>query len=148
MPIVPPHRASAGIREAKTRLSSWRLVTLPASEFFRLWFSHITPCWQCNAEVPDALSEIIDRLLEKKPEARFASADDLEKALASVLADVQQGRIGRRQIRSRGRHRWLWVPGALVTAAFVVTVRPYLRWPTPSGHGKLNFLGARRYHNP
>lgn len=55
------------------------------------------PAWQCNAEIPDALSTIIDRLLEKKPERRFASAVELQQALSKVLVDVQQGRIGRRQ---------------------------------------------------
>ena len=54
------------------------------------------PVWQCNAEVPEALCGIIDRLLQKNPNRRFASAVDLEHALANVLSAVQQGRIGRR----------------------------------------------------
>lgn len=54
------------------------------------------PAWQCNAEVPNALSEIIDRLLQKNANRRFASAVDLEQALAKFLSEVQQGRLGRR----------------------------------------------------
>jgi serine/threonine protein kinase len=53
------------------------------------------PVWQCNAEIPDALSSIIDRLLEKIPVRRFASAAELQNELAKVLADVQQGKLGR-----------------------------------------------------
>lgn len=55
------------------------------------------PAWQCNAEIPDVLSTIIDRLLEKRPDRRFASATELHRELSRVLTDVQQGRIGRRR---------------------------------------------------
>jgi serine/threonine protein kinase len=56
------------------------------------------PARECNPEIPDDLSEIIDRLLEKKPGSRFASAAVLQASLSKVLADVQQGRpSGRRK---------------------------------------------------
>jgi serine/threonine protein kinase len=77
------------------------------------------PAWESNAEIPDALSDIIDRLLEKRPERRFASAGALSQALSGVLSDVQQGRIGRRR-RNRRRTIARWAIGAaaiLVLAA-------------------------------
>jgi serine/threonine protein kinase len=87
------------------------------------------PAWQCNAEIPDALSQIIDRLLEKKPSSRFASAGELEKALADVLIDVQQGRIGRREkVRWPVRH-WGILFGAAAVAAVILAVSPYLIRP-------------------
>jgi len=59
------------------------------------------PAWECNAEIPDSLSAIIDRLLEKSPARRFATALSLQEQLSTVLANVQQGRIGRRRPRFR-----------------------------------------------
>jgi serine/threonine protein kinase len=84
------------------------------------------PAWQCNAEIPVALSEIIDRLLEKKPGSRFASAAELGKALASVLADVQQGRIGPRQRSRCRRHYWAVGLGLFAISAVVVAVSPFV----------------------
>jgi serine/threonine protein kinase len=80
------------------------------------------PAWQCNAEIPDALSSIIDRLLEKIPARRFASAAELQHELAKVLADVQQGKLGRR-FRTRGRLRLWYAAGGLVaTVALGVAI--------------------------
>jgi serine/threonine protein kinase len=62
------------------------------------------PARQCNAEIPQALSAIIDRLLEKPPARRFASAAELQQALERVLADWQQGRFG--QARRKPMVRW------------------------------------------
>jgi hypothetical protein len=59
------------------------------------------PAWECNAELPDSLSAIIDRLLEKHPQRRFASAHDLQQALGQVLSDVQQGKRMRRRAPGR-----------------------------------------------
>jgi hypothetical protein len=89
------------------------------------------PAWQCNPEIPDGLSSIIDRLLEKKPGSRFASAGDLERALAGVLADVQQGRIGRRQRFRLRRHHWAIVLGVVAVIAVVISVSPFLMGPAP-----------------
>jgi serine/threonine protein kinase len=71
------------------------------------------PAWQCNAEIPDALSAIIDRLLEKNPARRFASATDVQHALAKVLANVQQGRLGRRRRRGWSALRVGMVAGGI-----------------------------------
>lgn len=93
------------------------------------------PAWQCNAEIPDALSEIIDRLLEKKSGSRFASAADLEKALAGVLADVQQGKIGRRGKFRLRRRQWAIVLGIITIAASVLVVSPFLMRPAAIDSG-------------
>ena len=63
------------------------------------------PAWQCNPEIPAELSAIIDRLLEKQPARRFASATELQQALAKLLADVQQGKLDRRRHRPSSRWR-------------------------------------------
>jgi serine/threonine protein kinase len=61
------------------------------------------PVWQWNKEVPDMLSDIVDRLLEKKPSRRCASAEEVHQQLAQLLSRVQQHGVGRRRIvRWRG----------------------------------------------
>jgi serine/threonine protein kinase len=87
------------------------------------------PAWQCNAEIPDALSDIIDRLLEKKPGQRFASAAELQSALAAVLADVQLGKIGRRHKPCWRLRFWMIVAGLVTIVAIGVGVLSLLRPP-------------------
>jgi serine/threonine protein kinase len=97
------------------------------------------PAWQCNAEIPDALSQIIDRLLEKKPGSRFANAGDLEKALAAVLADVQQGKIGRRPRFRWRRTPWAIVLGGAAVVAVSLAVSPFfIRPATNQGNQNAN----------
>ncbi len=60
-----------------------------------------TPARNVNAEVPAALSRIIDILLEKKPSARFESAHDLKRDLQRYLAHLQHP-----QSHRRPRRRW------------------------------------------
>lgn len=48
-----------------------------------------TPVWKINPEIPDRVSEIIDRLLEKKPKRRMSSAAHAERELKNALADLQ-----------------------------------------------------------
>lgn len=71
------------------------------------------PASECNAEIPDALSSIIDRLLEKKPARRLASSAELQAVLARTLSDVQQGRLRRRR-RGIGVWRSMWIGGLLL----------------------------------
>ena len=78
------------------------------------------PAWQCNSEIPDALSRIIDRLLEKNPARRFASAGELQQELERVLADVQRGRLGRRRRWATSSRAKLL--GAIVCAAIVLAL--------------------------
>lgn len=99
------------------------------------------PAWQCNTEIPDALSDIIDRLLEKKPGLRFASAAELQSALAAVLADVQTGKIGRRR-KTRWRSRlWTIVVGLVTIVAVGVGVLSRL---PPASHENSQKTGAPR----
>jgi eukaryotic-like serine/threonine-protein kinase len=47
------------------------------------------PVWQVNAQVPDALSFVIDRLLEKRPAKRFSDASSVAHALTRILQQLQ-----------------------------------------------------------
>lgn len=60
--------------------------------------------WEINADIPDELCDIIDRLLEKNPRSRFADAAHAQIALSELLVTVQLP--GRRRIRSRVK-RWV-----------------------------------------
>ena len=51
--------------------------------------SHVPLC-ELNPEVPKVVSEIVDRLLQKKPEHRFESADETRTVLTECLAHLQQ----------------------------------------------------------
>ncbi len=55
------------------------------------------PAWQVNCDISDDLSDIIDRLLQKKAPRRFANAVDVRESLARVLARTQQHGIRRRR---------------------------------------------------
>ena len=84
-----------------------------------------SPVWQDFPEVSDELSDVIDRLLEKKPAHRFASARLVQTALQSLLANLQNHQprhlvAAKRFLR---RHRksvriFGWVAGvsAMITA--------------------------------
>ncbi len=84
------------------------------------------PVWQRNHEIPDAVSDVIDRLLEKKLNKRFASAEEVQQHLATLLSRLQQGGFGRRRFRGwrnkRLRTNMLVAAGALVVVAAVASV--------------------------
>ena len=61
------------------------------------------PVWQVNKDIPDEVADLIDRLLEKKPGQRFATADDVQDALASLLSRVQRDGLRRRRFRGWSR---------------------------------------------
>ena len=48
------------------------------------------PIAEVNSDIPDWLCGIIDRLLEKNPDHRFATADEVATTLGDCLAHVQQ----------------------------------------------------------
>lgn len=50
------------------------------------------PVWQVNAKIPQELSQLIDRLLEKNPAKRVGSAHAVRETLTRILAKVQSGR--------------------------------------------------------
>jgi eukaryotic-like serine/threonine-protein kinase len=55
------------------------------------------PVDEVNPDVPFELAELVDRLLEKEPGQRFASALEVEGRCAALLAALQQGRRLRRR---------------------------------------------------
>ncbi|MFO1092582.1 MAG: serine/threonine-protein kinase [Planctomycetaceae bacterium] len=77
------------------------------------------PVWEINPEVPDGLSDVIDRLLEKKPHKRFATADEARAALLKVLGHLQQPATARRRSAFRRRLR-AWRPWLLGMAALAL----------------------------
>lgn len=61
------------------------------------------PVWEVNPDVPDELSDIIDRLLSKKVSRRYASAIEVHQQLNHTLASLQQPR----PLAFRKTKRWL-----------------------------------------
>ncbi|HEY2759598.1 MAG TPA: serine/threonine-protein kinase [Pirellulales bacterium] len=59
-----------------------------------------------NPAIPDDLADAIDRLLEKKPGRRFATAEEVRQTLERSLAALQKpGGLGIRRIVRKMRHR-------------------------------------------
>jgi len=70
----------------------------------RICNDHHRPVWEVNPDIPDELSAIIDRLLQKKPQKRFANAAQTREVLLRLLEKLQQpGGVSRRR---SGIHRW------------------------------------------
>jgi eukaryotic-like serine/threonine-protein kinase len=103
----------------------------PMAVLHRICHGRHRPVRESNPDVPDELSEIIDRLLEKKPSRRPGSAAEVQQSLAKLLADIQQGRLRspvRRRLDSKQRVlAGLLVSGAVVAAAFWTIA--WLGWP-------------------
>ncbi len=87
------------------------------------------PAWQVNTDVPDELSDVIDRLLQKKPNRRLAGAAQVAEALAGLLGALQQPnrprtlRVWNRRVRRHRRTLSLVLLGMLsvtVLAAVIV----------------------------
>lgn len=72
------------------------------------------PVWQVNQDVPDEVADVVDRLLAKKPAQRFATAEDVQAALAALLSQVQSGGLKRRKLP-----RW-WKRTSLGKRSFAV----------------------------
>lgn len=75
------------------------------------------PVWQINNAIPDELSQVIDRLLEKTPVKRFANATEVADALTRILKDKQNRRSGlmNRPSRWLTRHRIAaWIVATLL----------------------------------
>ncbi len=93
----------------------------------RLCHEKHRPVWQANKDIPDELSDVVDRLLEKKPSRRPATADEVQQELATLLSRVQQQGLTRRRLgswRSRRMRRRVWDAAAtisLIVAAIGVT---------------------------
>ena len=83
------------------------------------------PVWYWNKDVPAELSDIIDRLLEKKAARRFASAAEVHDRLAFLLSQVQQYGIRRRplaRLRGRRMRRKMLAVLGIVAAATIATI--------------------------
>jgi serine/threonine protein kinase len=107
----------------------------PMAVLHRICNDRHRPAWEANPEIPDELSDAIDRLLEKKPQRRFASAEQVAAVLAEMLAAIQQPGPPRRRTRYRRllrNHRPIVVgslaaagiAAALGLAAYLYTSRP------------------------
>ncbi len=86
------------------------------------------PVWQVNKDVPAELSDLIDRLLEKKPGRRLATAEDVRAALAALLSDVQRHGLARQRggaWRARRRKR---TAIAVAVAGAVAAVTGVVAW--------------------
>jgi eukaryotic-like serine/threonine-protein kinase len=77
------------------------------------------PLWQLVTDMPDELSVLVDRLLEKQPAKRISSAADVREQLTKILAQLQQPRIGftRHVRRFALRYPKRLVAGLLFTTA-------------------------------
>src|SRR6185312_16539201 len=83
-------------------------------------------------DVPDELAELIDRLLEKKPGRRPASAENVRQELAAQLSHVQQFGCGRRRFaawRGRAGRRKLVICSVLAAALAIAGISVWLANP-------------------
>ena len=84
----------------------------------RICHDQYRPVCEIAPHIPDELADVIDRLLEKKPSRRFATAGDAQQALAGVLSNLQQPRRWRtrRWIRRWRGQRWQLTAAAVALA--------------------------------
>jgi tetratricopeptide (TPR) repeat protein/TolB-like protein len=109
------------------------------------------PISRTNARVPPQLTEIIRRLLEKKPDGRYASTRDLARELRLLRDRVVAEESGfhtsaeQRVIRSRPIAAILAAVGlaAFIVAIFLITRRPAATPPTPTPKKYLAVLGFK-----
>jgi serine/threonine protein kinase len=93
------------------------------------------PVWESHPEIPDELSDVIDRLLEKKPGRRFTSADEVSQTLAALLSRAQQRGLGRRRLRitRKWQSKAIALAGAVLAAiALALAVWPSVGEPPPA----------------
>ncbi len=86
--------------------------------------------WQINPEIPDAVSDVIDRLLAKHPARRPASAAALADELKRLLANHQSPGRRRRQemLRAVRRYRVQVLASLGVAAALFVLTLSLVNW--------------------
>lgn len=93
------------------------------------------PVRQCNKDVPDELANVIDRLLEKKPGRRFATAEDVRMRMASLLSQVQQHGLHHRPFALRRKTltalALITVGSAAGAAGWITTAKPRSEIPKP-----------------
>jgi serine/threonine protein kinase len=78
------------------------------------------PAWQVNPAIPDELSDVIDRMLEKRPSRRFSSATATREALVRLLNQLQQPRRSvLSHVRNWRRRHSAWIKTGLVAAVML-----------------------------
>ncbi len=87
------------------------------------------PIREVNSLVPVPLAEIVDRLLAKRAEDRYASAEKLEEALAAVMRALKEGRLklpqGKKSMSALVKARaWKWRVELTAFAIVVLIVTP------------------------
>jgi serine/threonine protein kinase len=97
------------------------------------------PLWQANLDIADELSVLIDRLLEKQPARRFASAEAVRVALVDQLAQAQQPNNGllRRVRRFAIRHPKVIIAAGVATLSVVICGVGSLIWIQKTPHEKV-----------
>jgi hypothetical protein len=98
------------------------------------------PLHERDASVPRFFSDIVAKLLEKKPEDRYESAAELNNILSGHLAEANLGRYGvlARPAAARGGRRSLRVgtkAAALVAAAGLVLAALWFAWSQYGSRG-------------
>jgi eukaryotic-like serine/threonine-protein kinase len=96
------------------------------------------PIQETNPDTPDWLAAIINRLLEKKPEDRYQSAEELAEVLEGYLAHVQQpSRVALPRFRNRtvmtwngGRSRWTKAGASVASLLVIAVVTAFAYWWT------------------
>jgi hypothetical protein len=95
------------------------------------------PLRQQRSDVPEAIVAVVERLLAKKPEERYASAQEVIRAL-DTAATAPPSRAGAQVTRaapvarSAVRRRWFWI-ALLAAAGTGVTVAGLLLWQLWTG---------------
>jgi hypothetical protein len=86
------------------------------------------PLHEVNAEVPKFLSDIVARLLAKKPEDRFDSAEVVHHVFLRYLAQANLGQYGLMTetqtlaLPRPRRQRWLWAAAAALALTLVAVM--------------------------
>ena len=75
----------------------------PLGVLKRICHDQHRPAWEVNPEIPDALSDTIEQLLEKKPNRRLADAGIARAQMSKALSQLQQPT---RSAYRRKLHRW------------------------------------------
>jgi len=92
------------------------------------------PLSQINPKVPDELASVIDRLLEKKPSRRFASASEVQRVLAGVLNELLQPRRwhARRWLRRTTGKPWHLLSATMALVLVALTLVWFFDWQPPA----------------
>jgi WD40 repeat protein len=125
----------------------------PSGAIHRVCEDTQRPIREVNPEIPDWLVAIIDRLLEKKPEDRFQTADEVAEVLGEYLAHVQQpSRVGlparlKRPLRPLGGPKWLSAALATSVAAVLIGLTGFWLFSQPSSRPGVSFVDLQPYAN-